>query len=130
LLFFFFFFFKQKTAYEIVSRDWSSDVCSSDLAPASNPNPPSDAATTSVPASGGDWAELRRKLRAAGVTRYSIEGETAGRVVFSCLIPLAGKQAVSQQFEGEGEDEFTAARAALRRINLWRATRNASPASP
>src|SRR5216110_1269126 len=28
---FFFFFFKQKTAYEISSRDWSSDVCSSDL---------------------------------------------------------------------------------------------------
>src|SRR5216110_820774 len=29
--YFFFFFFKQKTAYEISSRDWSSDVCSSDL---------------------------------------------------------------------------------------------------
>ena len=28
----FFFFFKQKTAYEIVDCDWSSDVCSSDLA--------------------------------------------------------------------------------------------------
>ena len=27
-----FFFFKQKTAYEIVVSDWSSDVCSSDLA--------------------------------------------------------------------------------------------------
>src|SRR5216110_3687793 len=27
----FFCFFKQKTAYEISSRDWSSDVCSSDL---------------------------------------------------------------------------------------------------
>ncbi|SSD62208.1 related to glutamate carboxypeptidase [Saccharomycodes ludwigii] len=27
----FFFFFKQKTAYEIVVCDWSSDVCSSDL---------------------------------------------------------------------------------------------------
>src|SRR5881227_4417325 len=27
----FFFFFKQKTAYEITVRDWSSDVCSSDL---------------------------------------------------------------------------------------------------
>jgi len=26
-----FFFFKQKTAYEIVCGDWSSDVCSSDL---------------------------------------------------------------------------------------------------
>src|ERR1044071_8905949 len=25
------FFFKQKTAYEISTRDWSSDVCSSDL---------------------------------------------------------------------------------------------------
>src|SRR5216110_3842378 len=31
IFFFFFFFFKQKTAYEISSRDWSSDVCSSDL---------------------------------------------------------------------------------------------------
>src|SRR6059036_1383775 len=30
--FFFFFFFKQKTAYEITYGDWSSDVCSSDLA--------------------------------------------------------------------------------------------------
>src|SRR6059058_3719027 len=26
-----FFFFKQKTAYEVSLRDWSSDVCSSDL---------------------------------------------------------------------------------------------------
>src|SRR3546814_10427553 len=29
---FFFFFFKQKTAYEMRISDWSSDVCSSDLA--------------------------------------------------------------------------------------------------
>ena len=28
-----FFFFKQKTAYEILTCDWSSDVCSSDLSP-------------------------------------------------------------------------------------------------
>src|SRR5213082_3610510 len=33
VVFVFFFFFKQKTAYEIVSGDWSSDVCSSDLRP-------------------------------------------------------------------------------------------------
>ena len=26
-----FFFFKQKTAYVLEARDWSSDVCSSDL---------------------------------------------------------------------------------------------------
>src|SRR3546814_5490381 len=30
----FFFFFKQKTAYEMRISDWSSDVCSSDLADA------------------------------------------------------------------------------------------------
>ena len=29
--FVFVFFFKQKTAYEILTCDWSSDVCSSDL---------------------------------------------------------------------------------------------------
>ena len=31
LFLFFVFFFKQKTAYEMCGRDWSSDVCSSDL---------------------------------------------------------------------------------------------------
>ena len=30
-VYFFVFFFKQKTAYEILTCDWSSDVCSSDL---------------------------------------------------------------------------------------------------
>src|SRR3546814_5366020 len=33
-LFFCLFFFKQKTAYEMRISDWSSDVCSSDLAEA------------------------------------------------------------------------------------------------
>src|SRR3546814_1877511 len=32
LLYDMFFFFKQKTAYEVRISDWSSDVCSSDLA--------------------------------------------------------------------------------------------------
>src|SRR3546814_4945999 len=32
LIFVVFFFFKQKTAYEMRISDWSSDVCSSDLA--------------------------------------------------------------------------------------------------
>ena len=30
-IFIFFFFFTQKTAYDRESRDWSSDVCSSNL---------------------------------------------------------------------------------------------------
>src|SRR3546814_3823746 len=33
---FFFFFFQQKTAYEMRISDWSSDVCSSDLRPATH----------------------------------------------------------------------------------------------
>src|SRR3546814_4397632 len=32
VMYHFFFFFKQKTAYEMRISDWSSDVCSSDLA--------------------------------------------------------------------------------------------------
>jgi hypothetical protein len=74
-------------------------------------------------ADSASWTALRRKLQAAGVTRYTIEGEPGGRVVFSCLIPLAGRQAVSQRFEAEGDDEFQAAQGAIRRIALWRATR-------
>src|SRR3546814_6324068 len=34
-----FFFFKQKTAYEMRISDWSSDVCSSDLAQAEQHQP-------------------------------------------------------------------------------------------
>src|SRR3546814_12596603 len=34
-----FFFFKQKTAYEMRISDWSSDVCSSDLAALVSPRP-------------------------------------------------------------------------------------------
>src|SRR3546814_16124409 len=37
---FMFFLFKQKTAYEMRISDWSSDVCSSDLAPARDRPPP------------------------------------------------------------------------------------------
>lgn len=80
------------------------------------------ASTTSV----GDWAILRRKMQSLGVTHYTIDGQPGGRVVFSCLIPLAGRQAVSQRFEAEGDDDFQAAQAAMRRIALWRATREPS----
>ncbi len=45
---FFFFFFKQKTAYEIYQCDWSSDVCSSDLAILSGNAPACDAKYESV----------------------------------------------------------------------------------
>lgn len=93
--------------------------------PAHEPSPAPAAPATA----GGDWAEVRRKLAAAGVSRYEIVGDPAGPVVFSCLIPLAGKQAVTQRFEAEGDDELQAALSALKRINLWRASQGVAPGS-
>jgi hypothetical protein len=71
------------------------------------------------------WAELRRRMKDLGVARYTLEGETDGRVRFRCVIPVAGLKAVSHQFEAEGDDEPQAIDAALKRIALWKAT--ASP---
>src|SRR3546814_5672610 len=57
-----FFFFKQKTAYEMRIRDWSSDVCSSDLHAACFPKrlPPINTNGT---------AGIRISKRAQGSTR-------------------------------------------------------------
>jgi hypothetical protein len=76
---------------------------------------------------GHDWTILRSKMQTLGVSRFTIEGEPGGRVVFSCLIPLAGRAAVAQRFEAEGDDVFQAAQAALRRVALWRATQPPLP---
>ena len=87
--------------------------------------PPTDVAlspTSNAPQPGAnDWTEVRRGLREAGVSRYAMEGEPGGRVRFECVIPVAGRRAVSQHFEAEGDDEIGAARAVLKRIALWRA---------
>src|SRR3546814_317856 len=48
---YFVFFFKQKTAYEMRISDWSSDVCSSDLAEHQSP----------IVEIGGNQARLRRE---------------------------------------------------------------------
>src|SRR3546814_9057715 len=48
-----FFFFKQKTAYEMLISDWSSDVCSSDLASARSAAPPSAPCSSASPSSSG-----------------------------------------------------------------------------
>src|SRR5213082_3313202 len=66
-----FFFFKQKTAYEIVSGDWSSDVCSSDLRhpaalldrPAELPRPAERSALLAQP---GHYRYLQRGLYPPG----------------------------------------------------------------
>lgn len=83
--------------------------------------------STSASADPSDWPEVRRALRALGVSRYGTDGEPGGRVRFHCVIPLAGRHAVGQQFEAEADDELQAARAALRRITLWRASDSGPP---
>jgi hypothetical protein len=74
------------------------------------------------PSSSSSWADLRKKMKDLGVTRYTIEGETDGRVRFRCVIPVEGLKAIGHQFEAEGDDEQQAAEAALKRIALWKAT--------
>jgi hypothetical protein len=92
-------------------------------APAPTPAPVPTPVPAPAPGKPGDedWATLARKMQALGVSRFTIEGQPGGRVIFSCLIPVAGRQAVTQRFEAEGDDAPQAARAALRRIALWRA---------
>lgn len=84
-----------------------------------------DSSATSTPPAGAepaDWAGVRKALRALGVSRYGTDAEPNGQARFHCVIPLAGRRAVGQHFEAEGDDELQAARAALRRVTLWRAT--------
>jgi hypothetical protein len=73
-----------------------------------------------------DWVGLHHKLQSLGVTRYTVEGVPGGRAVFSCVIPLAGRQAVSQRFEAEADNELHAAQSVIRRIVLWQATHSES----
>jgi hypothetical protein len=91
--------------------------------PLPNPAPTSQSPAAKLPRNISDeWTVLQQKLQTLNVSRFTIEGEPSGRVLFSCLIPLAGRQAVAQRFEAEGDDLIQAVQATLRRIALWRAT--------
>lgn len=101
------------------------------LASAGRPEPaPEPAPSATLPPSGPDpaaspardWPEIRKRIKALGITRYTIEAEVDGQVRFTCVIPVDGLRAVGHHFEAEGDDEYQAAEAALRRIALWQAT--------
>ena len=102
----------------------AADAAVALAAAAAPPAPLQTQTQTQTPAPGDptDWAGVRRALRELGVSRYGTEGEPGGRARFHCVIPLAGRRAVGQHFEAEGDDELQAARAALRRVALWRVT--------
>jgi hypothetical protein len=69
-----------------------------------------------------EWAHLESMMQSLGITRFIIEREPSGRVIFACLIPLAGCQTVTQRFEANGENVIQAVNTALHRVILWRAT--------
>jgi hypothetical protein len=69
-----------------------------------------------------EWVRLESLMQSLGISHFVIEGEPSGRVIFACLIPLAGQQAVTQRFEANGENVIQAAHAALHRVILWQAT--------
>src|SRR3546814_11755437 len=72
---FFVFFFKQKTAYEMRISDWSSDVCSSDLARrrraghAARPRLAADRAADRRPGRADDPASRRQPLAVRAAAR-------------------------------------------------------------
>src|SRR3546814_5051618 len=65
-----FFFFKQKTAYEMRISDWSSDVCSSDLActvfPETRIAEPGEAVETDGPEQVGEREAVAEQPRSGG----------------------------------------------------------------
>src|SRR3546814_3000153 len=68
---FMFFFFKQKTAYEMRTSDWSSDVCSSDLRRcvhrgAAFPDTPAYSGTKAAAGITGSWTASRSEERRVG----------------------------------------------------------------
>ena len=88
LLLGFFFFFKQKTAYEIRIRDWSSDVCSSDLFPSHDRDYIlSGRISKRVWSSGGGgrfrFMLLRRNLKERMGMEFSIIEVIAGETTFN-----------------------------------------------
>src|SRR3546814_3617233 len=92
-----FFFFKQKTAYEMRSSDWSSDVCSSDLHLRGAPARPRQAI---------GFAVARTAMRAQS---GPVEGVLVGHVEPQALRRLAGvadRPAPVIEFAGDVLDEI------------------------
>src|SRR3546814_6070937 len=89
-----FFFFKQKTAYEMRISDWSSDVCSSDLA--------------------GEWRVIAVDLRGRGESAYAKDAMT--------YTPLTYVQDIEALLEELGCDRFVAFGTSLGGIEIGRAS--------
>src|SRR3546814_11704026 len=70
-----FFFFKQKTAYEMRISDWSSDVCSSDLA-----EKPSAASSSDATSMNGTLRTANSEMRIDGALLDDAHGFAIGEI--------------------------------------------------
>src|SRR3546814_6765989 len=93
----FFFFFKQKTAYEMRISDWSSDVCSSDLAGSPGSAALSVAATAAGAATDGGaaWALLIAQAMSAATTNRNIMGSPSLSDFAQCGVATAASAEVT-----------------------------------
>src|SRR5213594_3585717 len=94
-----FFFFKQKTAYEISVRDWSSDVCSSDLkevgalVDALNRHIPADQPKLRIPSD-----KFRRSIGAHAGMTYSVDGQLLSQDDYEKHLQQVMPSAVDDEF--------------------------------
>ncbi len=96
----------------------------SSLPTSRSPSVSSSAGQKSTRVADDEWLLLESRMQTLGISRFTIEGKPGGPIVFACLIPVAGRQAVAERFEAEGDDVIHAAQSVLRRIILWRATQS------
>src|SRR5216110_1731905 len=148
---FVFFFFKQKTAYEISSRDWSSDVCSSDLRSCksasrsfwpSRPSRPKACLRLNARAGSrrsgrrpekGSWGSSRRSSgRASSPWLIRPTGAGALRVPSGACVPTASPDALPFGWEsptGTSPRSLTA-RSRRDRKSSWVSLSGVSPSDP
>src|SRR3546814_14564844 len=86
-----FFFFKQKTAYEMRISDWSSDVCSSDLAVLAEPHAGAEQTVDDDMIVGEHGARVAHQPAQIGIDRHLL-GRIAGA-------PFVGKPRARDQAE-------------------------------
>src|SRR3546814_13375474 len=92
-----FFFFKQKTAYEMRISDWSSYVCSADLAVAQFMLQPH-----------AEEAAVRRGVEAFAEIRTYVEAQIDDRLSTGSTDDVLGLLAAAKDREGLSHDEITA----------------------
>src|SRR6059058_2254396 len=120
--FFSFFFFKPKTAYEMSLRDWSSDVCSSDLmAPANSREAPELIVYNAGGNQKVDFRELSAELFEQFWRVGCFGGFLVGREAARRLVPLGRGTMIftgaSASLRGKpGYAQFAAAKAGLRMV--------------